>query len=258
LPVKHYKGKPLSKYRPSLTSDRTATLQGQVRRFLPLALFVLVAFGLAITFREQLSFDNVAQHREALLAYRDSHYGAAVVVFMAIYVVIVTFSLPGATVATLMGGFLFGVFPGVVFNVVGATIGATCLFLAARWGLGDWLASKMDTSSGRIKQLKDGIDENQWSMLFLIRLLPIVPFFVANLLPAFVGVPMHRFVISTGLGIVPGTFIFTSVGAGLGSVLETGDRPDLGIIFEPQILFPLLGLAALSALPILYKRIKRT
>ena len=116
----------------------------------------------------------------------------------------------------------------------------------------------MDTSSGRIKQIKDGIDENQWSMLFLIRLLPIVPFFVANLLPAFVGVPLRRFVVSTGLGIVPGTLVFTSIGAGLGSVLDDGGVPDLGVIFEPHILFPLLGLAALSALPIFYSRFKRT
>lgn len=257
LSVKHHKGKPLSTHRPPLAPDRPEASQGLVRRFLPLALFILIAVGLAVTFRDQLSFDNFAQHREDLLTYRDSHYVTAVVLFMVTYVAIVTFSLPGASVATLTGGFLFGVFPGVLFNVAGATIGASCLFLAARWGLGDWLASKMDTSSGRIKQLKDGIDENQWSMLFLIRLLPIVPFFVANLLPAFVGVPLHRFVISTGLGIIPGTFVFTSIGAGLGSVLEVGGMPDLGVIFEPQILLPLLGLAALSALPIVYKRFKR-
>lgn len=248
----------MSNHLPPLAPEKTDPSKGQVKRFLPLMLFVIIAVGLAVTFRDQLSFDSFKEHREVLIAYRDSHYVAAVALFMITYVVIVTFSLPGASVATLTGGFLFGVFPGVFFNVAGATIGASCLFLAARWGLGDWLASKMDTGSGRIKQLKDGIDQNQWSMLFLIRLLPIVPFFVANLLPAFVGVPLHRFVISTGLGIIPGTFIFTSVGAGLGSVLETGGMPDLGVIFEPQILFPLLGLAALSALPIIYKRFKRT
>jgi uncharacterized membrane protein YdjX (TVP38/TMEM64 family) len=221
-----------------------------------LAGFIAVAVTLAVVFKDALSFDNFAQHRETLLAYRDAHYGLAALAFVGIYTVIVAFSLPGATVATLTGGFLFGVFPGVLFNLAGATLGATGLFLAARWGLGDWLASKLDDSSGRIKTIKGQIDENQWSMLFLIRLLPVLPFFVANLLPALVNVPLHRFVISTGLGIIPGTFVFTSVGAGLGAVLASGERPDLGVIFEPQIILPLLGLAALSALPIAYKRFK--
>ncbi|WP_246002412.1 TVP38/TMEM64 family protein [Pacificibacter maritimus] len=223
---------------------------------MPLALFVALAIALAVVFRDSLSFEALAQNRETLIAYRDSHYFAAVAVFIALYIAVVTFSLPGATVATLAGGFLFGAFPGVLFNVAGATIGASCLFLAVRWGLGEWLAAKMDASSGRIKQVKDSIDTNQWPMLFLIRLLPILPFFVANLLPAFVGVPLRRFVISTGIGIIPGTLVITSIGSGLGSVLDEGGAPDLGVFFEPRILLPLLGLAALSAAPIVYKRYK--
>ena len=87
-------------------------------------------------------------------------------------------------------------------------------------------------------------------MLFLIRLVPAVPFFIANLLPAFLEVPLHRFVISTFLGIIPGAVVYTSVGAGLGEVFAAGETPNLGIIFEPHILLPLLGLCALAALPI--------
>ena len=253
----HHKGKPLPSLPSSNASDRMPKPKRQVQRLLVLGLLILVAVLLAYKFRGALSFDAFAQHREMLLAYRDSHYVAAVATFLVIYICIVAFSLPGASVATLTGGFLFGLFPGVIFNVAGATIGASCLFLAVRWGLGDWLSAKMDGSEGRTKQFKDGIDENQWSMLFLIRLLPIVPFFVANLLPALVGVSLFRFVVSTGVGIIPGTFVFTSVGAGLGSVFESGEMPNLGVIFEPQILLPLLGLAALSVLPILYKRFGR-
>lgn len=90
-------------------------------------------------------------------------------------------------------------------------------------------------------------------MLFLLRFLPVVPFFVANLLPALFGVPFHRFVISTALGIVPGALVYTSVGAGLGEVFERGEAPDLGVIFEPFILLPLLGLCLLALAPILWK-----
>jgi hypothetical protein len=92
-------------------------------------------------------------------------------------------------------------------------------------------------------------------MLFLIRLVPAVPFFVANLMPAFLDVPLRRFVISTFFGIMPGAVVYTSVGAGLGEVFARGETPNLGIIFEPQILLPILGLAALAALPIIVKAV---
>ena len=161
-----------------------------------------------------------------------------------------------ATIATLTGGFLFATFPGAFYNVLGATIGATAIFLAARTGFGAQLGAKLEGSEGYVKKIKDGIDENQWSMLFLIRLVPAVPFFVANLVPSFLEVPLHRFVISTFLGIIPGALVFTSVGAGLGEVFARGETPNLGIIFEPHILLPLLGLAALAALPVIFKALR--
>lgn len=223
---------------------------------LPLAVILAVALLGGYLLRDYLSFEALRDNRQALLAFRDANYGVTVLAFVAIYVVIVAFSLPGATVATLTGGFLFATFPGVLFNVTAATIGAVVIFTAARWGLGERLAAKMENSQGAVKKIKDGIDENQWSMLFLIRLVPAVPFFVANLVPALVGVPVTRFAVSTFLGIIPGGLVFTSVGAGLGEVFERGETPDLGIIFEPQILLPILGLCALATLPIVIKAVR--
>lgn len=227
-----------------------------LRRRLPLILLVLGAIAGAVTLKDYLSFQTLADNREALIAFRDANYVGTVAVFVALYAIVVAFSLPGATVMTLTGGFLFATFPGALFNVTGATLGAIGIFLAARWGLGEQLAAKMDSSEGRIRQLKDGIDNNQWEVLFLIRLVPAVPFFVANLLPALVGVPLSRYVITTFLGIIPGAVVYTSVGAGLGEVLARGETPDLGIIFEPHILLPILGLAALAGLPILLKHLR--
>lgn len=224
---------------------------------LPLIAILAVAVIGAFTLRDYLSFETLAENREALIGFRDANYLLAVLVFVAAYVVIVGFSLPGATIATLTGGFLFGTFPGVLFNVTGATIGAIVIFLAARWGLGEKLAAKMESSDGAVKQIKDGIDENQWSVLFLIRLVPAVPFFVANLIPALVGVPLYRFAISTFVGIIPGALVYTSVGAGLGEVFARGETPNLGIIFEPHILLPILGLVALAALPMVLKALKK-
>lgn len=227
-----------------------------ILRRLPLLVIALVAAIGAFTLRDYLSFRTLADNREALLAFRDANYALSVGAFVAAYVAIVAFSLPGATIATLTGGFLFATFPGVLFNVSGATLGAIAIFMAARWGLGERLAQRMEAGEGLVKRIKDGIDENQWSMLFLIRLVPAVPFFVANLVPALVGVPLNRFAISTFLGIIPGALVYTSVGAGLGAVFERGETPNLGIIFEPHILFPILGLCALAALPILLKALR--
>ncbi|MEL6808891.1 MAG: TVP38/TMEM64 family protein [Pseudomonadota bacterium] len=215
----------------------------------------MAAIG-AFTLKDYLSFQTLADNREALLAVRDNNYVLTALVFMAAYAMVAGFSLPGAAIMTLTGGFLFSTFPGALFNMTGATLGAIAIFLAARWGLGERLAAKMDTSDGLIKRIKEGIDDNQWSMLFLIRLVPAVPFFVANLVPALVGVPLSRYAISTFLGIIPGAVVYTSVGAGLGEVFDRGETPDLGIIFEPAILLPILGLCALAALPIVLKAVR--
>jgi uncharacterized membrane protein YdjX (TVP38/TMEM64 family) len=238
-------------------TDMTHTEEktGLARRLPLIAILAVAAIG-AFTLGDLLSFETLAENRERLIAFRDANYAATVAVFVAAYVVIVAFSLPGATIATLTGGFLFATFPGALFNVAGATIGATIIFLAARWGLGERLAARMDEGEGRIQRIKRGIDENQWEMLFLIRLVPAVPFFVANLLPALVGVPLSRYVITTFLGIIPGAVVYTSVGAGLGEVFARGETPDLGIIFEPHVLLPILGLAALAVLPIVLKALR--
>lgn len=234
-------------------TDVTEPQKTAFARNLPF-LGILVAAGAgAFLLRDYLSFETLANNREALLAFRDSHYLLTAIGFAACYVVIVAFSLPGATIATLTGGFLFGTLVGTFLNVTAATFGATAIFLAARLGFGARLGQRLEESQGLVKKIKDGIDENQWSMLFVIRLVPIVPFFIANLVPAFMQVPLHRYVISTFLGIVPGGLVYTSVGAGLGEVFARGETPNLGIIFEPHVLLPLLGLALLSLVPILFK-----
>ncbi len=237
-------------------SDMTEPRRPGIQRHLPLIAIVTGAVVGFFTLGDYLSFDALAANREALISFRDDNYLLTLAMFMAAYIVIVAFSLPGATAATLTGGFLFATFPGALFNVTAATLGATGIFLAARFGLGERLSERMDTSEGLVKRLKSGLEENQWSMLFMMRLIPVVPFFVANLLPAFLKVPTHRYVVSTFLGIIPGAVVYTSVGAGLGEVFAKGETPNLGIIFEPHVIGPILGLALLSALPIVIKALR--
>lgn len=237
-------------------TDMTDAPANPLLKKLPLIAIIIAAVLGAYFLRDYLTFEALAENRESLIGFRDNNYFLTVLVFIMAYVVIVAFSLPGATIATLTGGFLFATFPGALFNVTAATVGATAIFLAARWGFGESLGKKLEGSDGAVKKIKDGIDENQWSMLFLIRLVPAVPFFLANLIPSFLEVPLHRFVISTFFGIIPGTVVYTSVGAGLGEVFARGETPNLGIIFEPHILLPILGLSALAALPIVLKAVR--
>lgn len=221
-----------------------------------LAILAVAALG-AFLLRDQLTFDALAANRESLLAFRDANYALAVAAFIAAYVAIVAFSLPGATIATLTGGFLFGTFPGVLFNVAAATLGAVAIFTAARSGFGARFSARLEGQGGAVARLQQGLRENEWSVLLMMRLVPAVPFFLANLIPAFLGVSTFRFALTTFLGIIPGGLVFTSVGAGLGQVFAAGGTPDLGVIFEPHILLPILGLAALSALPMVLKRLRR-
>jgi uncharacterized membrane protein YdjX (TVP38/TMEM64 family) len=236
-------------------TDKTDAPKNALMQKLPLLIIVCVAVIGAFTLRDYLSFDALRDNREALIEFRDANYLLTVLAFIGIYVVIVGFSLPGAAIATLTGGFLFATFPGALYNITGATLGATAIFLAARMGFGEKLGKRLEASDGPIKKIKDGIDKNQWSMLFLIRLVPAVPFFIANLIPAFLEVPLRRFVISTFIGIIPGSVVLTSVGAGLSEVFDRGETPNLGIIFEPHILLPILGLCALAVMPIVIKAI---
>ncbi len=237
------------------TQDLEPTRPGWLR-YLPLLAIAVVAVIGFFTLRDTLSFDTLRDNREALLAWRDGNMLWAAMVFAAIYIVIVAFSLPGAAVASVTGGFLFGLGLGTALNVVAATIGAIAIFLAARWGLGQSLAARIDSSEGKIKRLREGLARNEISVLFLLRLVPAVPFFVANLLPALVGVRLWNFVWTTALGIIPGALVFTWIGVGLGAVFDRGDSPDLSLLWEPHVIGPIAGLCVLAALPMVLGRTK--
>ena len=227
-----------------------------ITRHLPLIVILTVAAIGAFLLRDTLSFDTLRDNREALLAFRDANYLGLAAIFIAVYVLIVAFSLPGAAVASVTGGFLFGLAAGTTFNVFAATIGASLIFLAARAGLGEVLMAKMEASDGKLKKLQTGLQDNEISVLFLLRLVPAVPFFVANLLPALVGVRFFNFLWTTALGIIPGALVFTWIGVGVGEVFDRGENPDLSLLWAPQIIGPILGLAALAALPIVIKTLR--
>ena len=209
-------------------------------------LLAVVAAILALHFSgfgSFLSLETLARHREALSGFVAEHALMAVGGFVLIYAVAVALSVPGAVILTLAGGFLFGALPGALLSVLGATIGATLVFLFARTIFGE---NALDRFGAPAQRLAEGIRRNAASYLLVLRLVPLFPFFLVNLVPAFVGVRLPIYVLTTFFGIMPGTFVFSLTGAGLGSILDAGGTLDLGSVLTPQILGALLGLAALS------------
>ncbi|MEM7270924.1 MAG: TVP38/TMEM64 family protein [Pseudomonadota bacterium] len=223
------------------------------RKLLPVAIAAVGAAALFFFGRDYLSFESLQQNHEALTAWRDQNYVLAALVFVGVYALATALSFPGGLALTLTGGFLFGWFWGGAFAVIGATIGALAIFLVVKAGLGDALTER---AGPFVRRAEAGFRENEASYLLIMRLVPAIPFFAANLVPAFLGARTWTYAWTTFLGIIPGGMVYASVGAGLGAVFARGETPSFGQIFEPQILGPLLGLAALAALPIVVKAIR--
>lgn len=217
---------------------------------------VLIA-GLAAFFLAGLHHyvtpQGLKEHHDALLAWVQAHGAWSIIVFGIIYALAVTFSIPGGAVMTIAGGFLFGPAVATATVVVGATVGATTLFLLARYALADAVGRWTGSS---LKKIENGFNEDGMSYMFVLRLVPLFPFWLVNLAPALLGVPLRTYIISTFFGIIPGTFVYALVGDGAGAVFQRGGDLDLYIIFEPRVLAPIIGFALLASIPILYKRWK--
>jgi len=226
-----------------------------LKRIVPL---LILAFMLGLFFAFDLgrflSFETLAEYRASLLAWVEKHAVLAPVVYVLVYFVVVAFSLPGGLVMTVSGGFLFGFVAGGIYAVTGATLGATALFLIAKTSLGDYLLAK---AGGKIQKMQQGFADNALSYLFVLRLIPIFPFFLVNLAPAFLGVSLRIYLIATFFGIMPATFVFALAGSGLGSVLDQGKDITVSGIFTPEIMVAFSGLALLALLPVVYKRFGR-
>ncbi|HEY5598784.1 MAG TPA: TVP38/TMEM64 family protein [Kiloniellales bacterium] len=225
-----------------------------IRRFVPI---LVLAVGLILFFvfdlDRYLSFAALHEHREWLRARVEANEGLAAAVLIVVYALVIAFSLPAGAVLTIAAGFLFGTVVAAACVVVGATIGATAVFLAARTAFADILRAK---AGAGMRRMEAGFRENAWNYLLVLRLIPIFPFWLVNLVPAFLGVPLRTYVLATLIGIIPGTVVYASLGNGLGAILAAGKTPNLGIIFDPEVLLPILALAALAVLPVIYKKVK--
>ncbi len=239
-----------------MSSDNdTANEKSSSLRMLPVLVIVsgFVAF-FAFGFNDYLSFDAIRENRNALLSWYHANPILAMVYFIAVYCLVVGLSVPGAVWLTITGGFLFGTVKAAVLVAAGATTGAILVFLAARYAFGEYLHKK--AGSALLTKMEAGFRDDALSYLLVLRLVPLFPFWLVNLVPALLNVPLRTFIIGTFIGIIPGSLVFSSVGSGLGAILDVGGMPDPGMIFEPKILFPMIGLAVLALIPIAYKKLK--
>lgn len=225
-----------------------------LKRLLPLVALVVVAIGAyALGLHDYISFEALRENRQRLLDFVAAYPLLAPLAFTLIYAGVIALSVPGGAVLTMAAGFLFGVMLGVICVVIGAVLGATAVFLIAKTALGEPLRAR---AGPWLRRMEAGFRENAFNYLLVLRLIPLFPFWLVNLVPAFLGVPLGTYVLATSLGIIPGSLVYTSAGSGLGAVFDRGEKPDPGIIFEPQIIGPIVGLAVLALLPVAYRKYK--
>lgn len=225
-----------------------------MKRWLPL---VLLLSGLSAFFvfdlNRYLSFELLREYRFTLLAQADAHFLLAALTFTAIYIMVVAFSLPGGTVMTVSGGFLFGPLFGTFYSVIGATVGAILLFLIAKSSLGEMLRAK---AGPWLARMQDGFNENALSYLLVLRLIPLFPFWLVNLAPALLGVRLRIYAMVTLIGIIPVTFVFSLIGSGFGSLFASGEAFTFKRAMTPEIIAALIVLALLSLIPVVYKKVE--
>ena len=221
----------------------------RVKYLLPL-LFIAGLLGFYISSAYQLlSFQTLATNYGMLKTFVGQHYGLASMSFCLVYIISVMLSLPVALVLTFAGGALFG-WAAAVMIVVSATIGATILFIGARTVFSHMLRKRL---GGFLDKLEKGFNKDSFTYLLALRIVPVAPFWVVNIAPAFLGMKLGAFILATGLGIIPGTLIYVSIARGFDSVLARGEVPDLSILGDITIAGPLIILGVLALLPSIWR-----
>src|SRR5262245_33099480 len=219
-----------------------------VWRFLPIGLVLAgLIVGYAMGWQRYLTLGYLGMSQDVLTGFVDAHPVNSMAGFVVAYAVAVALSFPAASVLTIFGGFLFGWALGALLSVIGATSGATALFLAARTAFGDRLRKRL---GGLTERFAKGFEEDAFAFLLVLRLAPFIPFFLVNIAPAFFNVRLRTFVAATAIGIVPGGFAYAWLGQGVGSVLDAaqaaGRNATATDLVTPEITFAFAALALVA------------
>ena len=225
------------------------------KRYIPLLILIAVVIAVFSSGATRyLSLEALQSNEAALRAAVSDNLLLALIAFIAIYAAATAVSIPGAVFLTLAGGYLFGVWLGGGATVIGATLGAVLVFYAVRTSLGDALRRRAEASGGKLKAVMDGVAAGAFGYILTLRLIPLAPFWLVNVAAALAHAPLGAYTLATFIGIMPATFIYSGIGAGIGDLLARGETPDLGVIFDPVVLLPLVGLGLLTLATTLYQR----
>lgn len=213
---------------------------------------LLVVVGLIIALRfsslgQQLTLGNLQDHGDQLRQYSNEHYVISVITFILIYIIATGLSLPGALILTLAAGYIYKTLLGAVYVNIGATAGATFAFIIARYIAGDWLQNKY---SDKLARFNNELKQNGSKYLLVLRLVPIFPFFLINILAGITRIDLKTFVWTTSVGILPGSLVYAYAGEQLGTIRNVKD------IFTTRILIAFLLLAALAILPVIIQKLR--
>ena len=251
-----------------MSAGSRSSIRGNfAQRVLPLAAIIVLAGAAYFTINAgEISLESLVRYRATIDDFVVKHRPLAVLGYIGVYIVAATLSLPGAAFLTIAGGFLFGIVVGASAAVIGATIGATVIFLIARTALGEPLLQRAGV---RASQLAKGFREDAFNYLLFLRLVPVFPFFLVNLVSAFAGVRLGPFVTATALGIIPGAIVYALTGTGLDSVIAAQEKSyqecvaargsgcqmafDPGEALTPSLIAALVALGLLALMPVVLK-----
>ncbi|HYR09945.1 MAG TPA: TVP38/TMEM64 family protein [Longimicrobium sp.] len=208
---------------------------------------IVGAFALFASQGGRIDFETLKAHREELLAFTRRHYAAMLIGCILVYTAATAISFPAGVLLTLAMGLLFGRWVGTAAVVLAASVGATLAFLAARYLFAEAARRRMGP---RLQRLARGFERDAFNYILFVRLVPVFPFWLMNLVPAFTPVSARTFFVATAIGIAPGTFVFVNLGESLGRIESAGDLVGRGTL----IALGLLGL--LSLLPIAFKKLR--
>lgn len=238
----------------------------RLRRWLPLlAIVALMALGFALGWHRHLTLSTLIKERAQLAGFVEDNLLLAALSYLGVYVVSVALSFPGASLLTIVGGFLFGWLLGGTLTAIGATVGACCIFLAARSSLGAALKAK---AGPFVNRLAKGFRDNAFSYLLFLRLTPIFPFWLVNIAPALFDVRLSVYGWATFIGILPGTYAYSFVGTGLDSIIEAQEaanpgcaaagtcQVDIGALVTPEIVVAFAALGVVSLLPVVVRKLR--
>ena len=223
-------------------------------KLIALATFLLLI--IIINFSGYFSYLNLHQISSNYLFienYIDSNFFSACLIFILVYILAVIVVMPGAWLLTFSGGFFFGWIIGSFLTVVGATIGACILFILSKSILGKYLNQKIKNKKGMLANFEKNINNNAFNYLLFMRLMPLFPFVFVNIAPSLLGIGFFVFFITTCLGIIPATIIYSLLGSGASDIFVSGDLFHLKNLISYKIVIGLGGLSLLSLIPIIFK-----